>query len=82
MLSLKLINKQQIMSKEIDRQKVTDNDCYTLLSTVFDDLFETIDDYAYQAAVNNSNLLKGLKKVERKKLAIAKLKELVEKNCR
>jgi hypothetical protein len=31
-LSLKLIDKQQIMSKEIDIQKVTDNDCYTLLS--------------------------------------------------
>ena len=33
MLSFKLIDEKHIMSKEIDNQKATNNDCYTLLYT-------------------------------------------------
>lgn len=50
------------------------------LLEIFDELFDTIDDHAYCAAVNANKHVKFLKKIERKEIAKNKLDELIKKH--
>jgi hypothetical protein len=67
---------------ENDNLKNQRNNTNTLLSAVFDELFDSIDSYAYCAGSNATQGLKFLKLAERKEIAKNKLDELLSKNCR